>query len=106
MTKKVTYNGIELSLPANDPTVVIVLDYLENVVFHLEEGLDKVRGEFQLSLNVDFSANRLPKYSISTIGTTNNGINEKVAKILERTNQGKYERITGSVKVDLLVKDK
>ena len=106
MTKKVTYNGIELSLTANDPTVVIVLDYLENVVFRLEEGLDKVRGEFHLSLYVDFSANRPPKYSISAIGTTNNGINGKVAKILERTIEGKYKHITGSVKVDFLVKDK
>jgi hypothetical protein len=106
MTKKVTFNGIEMSLSEYDASVASLLDYLEKVVGRLEDGLDKVDGKFHLSINVDFSPNNPPIPSISSNSSTNNQTNEKVAKILERTAEVENNHVLGSIKVNLLVEDK
>ena len=105
MKKKVTYNGIEVSLPANDAAVILILKYLEKVVARLEEGLDLGSGMFHLSLQVIFSPGTLPKHKITSQDKTPKLI-ENTARLLKRSIQGDYDRVAGSVKVDFLLKDK
>ena len=103
MKKKVTYNGIEVSLPANDAAVILFLKYLEKVVARLEEGLDLGSGMFHLSLQVIFSPGTLPKYKIASQDKT---LKENITKLLKKPIDGDYDRVAGSVKVNFLVEDK
>jgi len=105
MKKKVTYDGIEMSLPANDAAVILILKYLEKIVARLEEGLNLESGMFQLSLQVTFSPGTLPKYEISSQEKTPKVI-ENTAKLLKRSINGDYDRVAGSVKVNFLVEDR
>jgi hypothetical protein len=106
MKKKVTYNGIEVSLPANDAAMIVILKYLEKVVARLEEGLNLESGMFHLSLQVTFSPGTLPKHKITSQDKTPKGIKENTARLLKRSIEGDYDRIAGSVKVNFLVEDK
>jgi translation initiation factor 2 alpha subunit (eIF-2alpha) len=106
MTKKVIFNGIELSLPKYNASALTIFDYLENIVTHLENGLGKEDGNFQLSINVDFSTTKPPKHKIHSNGTTKKQTKEKVAKILEGTADETYSQVSGSVRVNLLVEDR
>jgi|RhiMetdeSRZDD1v2_1073273.scaffolds.fasta_scaffold82326_3 translation initiation factor 2 alpha subunit (eIF-2alpha) len=106
MTKKVTFNGIELSLPKYDADAITLFDYLENVVSHLEQELGDEDENFQLSINVDFSTSRPPKHKISANGSTKKKTKEKVARILEKTMDKENSGVAGSVKVNLLVEDR
>ena len=106
MKKKVTYNGIEISLPANDAAVSLVLKHLEKVVARLEDGLDLKSGIYHLSLQVTFSPGTLPKYEITSQDKTPKVITENTAKLLKRSIKGDYDRVAGSVKVNFLVEDK
>jgi len=105
MKKKVTYNRIKISLPANDAAVILILKYLEKVVARLEEGLDLESGMFHLSLQVIFSPGTSPKHKITSQGNTPKVI-ENTARLLKRSIKGDYDRVAGSVKVDFLLKDK
>jgi hypothetical protein len=106
MSKKVILNGIELALPKYDDSAVTLFDYLENVVSHLEEGLSDDDGNFQLSINVDFSASKMPKHTIYANGSTKKKTKDKVARILNRTAEKDGNHVSGSVRVNLLVEDK
>jgi len=106
MTKKVIFNGIELSLPRYNASAVTIFDYLENIVTDLEDGLSDDDGSFQLSINVDFSTTNPPKHKIYSNGTTKKRTKDKVAKILERTVENENNRVSGSVRVNLLVEDR
>jgi translation initiation factor 2 alpha subunit (eIF-2alpha) len=106
MTKKVIFNGIELSLPKYNASAVTIFDYLENVVTDLEGGLSEADGNFQLSINVDFSTTKPPKHKIHSNGTTRKQTKDKVARILERTTDHENSRVSGSVRVNLLVEDR
>ena len=106
ITKKVTINGIELNFPKYDASAVTLFDYLDHVVSHFEEELGEDDGNFQISINVDFSTSKPPKHEIFSNGTTKKRTKQKVAKILERTIKGEYNHMSGSVKVNLRVEDK
>ena len=106
MTKKVTFNGIELSLPKYDDTAITLFDYLEEVATHLEDELGDDDGSFQLSIDVDFSTNQHPKHRIYSNGSTRKRTKEKVARILEKTIDGKNNHVSGSVRVKLMVEDR
>jgi hypothetical protein len=106
MTKRVTFNGIELFLPKYDGTALTIFDYLDKVIAHLEKGLDTNDGSFQISLNVDFSTDTPPKHTIHANRSTNKKTKDKVAKILKQAIDGVYNHVSGSVKVNLLVEDK
>lgn len=106
MTKRVSYNGIEMSASSYDASAASMLDYLEKVVGRLEDGLDKVDGKFSLSINVDFSPNHPPTSHVSTSGATNARAAERAAQIVERTTEVEKSRVSGSVKVNLQVDDK
>lgn len=106
MTKRVIFNGIELSLPKYNTSAVTIFDYLENVVTDLEGELGEEDGNFQLSINVDFSTTKPPKHKIYSNGSTKKRTKDKVARILERTTDHENSRVSGSVRVNLLVEDR
>ena len=106
MSKKVIFNGIELSLPKYNASATTIFDYLENIQTHLEKGLGDDDGNFELSINVDFSASEPPKHKIHSNGSTNKKTKEKVARILESSLDGEDNHVSGSVRVNLLVEDK
>jgi len=106
MTKKVTLNGIELSLPKYDATSETVFDYLDDVVTKLEKGLDKNDANFKMSINVDFEADKPPKHRIHANGGTSKETKEKVASILKQSATNGDNRVAGSVKVNFIVADK
>ena len=105
MTKKVVFNGIELSLPKYNASALAIFDHLENIVTDLEGGLNEDDGNFQLSINVDFSKTRPPRHKIYSNGTTRKQTEDKVARILDKTTDNENSRVSGSARVNLLVED-
>jgi hypothetical protein len=106
MNKKIILNGIELSLPKYDSTAATLFDYLEDVVTNLEEELSDDDGNFQLSIDVDFSISKPPSHSILSSDATKTSTENKIAKALNSSNSGKFNQFSGSVKVNLQVKDR
>ena len=106
MSKKVTFNGIELSLPKYDKRALTIFDYLDKIIAKLESGLDKSDGNFQLSINVDFAADKPPKHKILDDGKMPKKSKEKVSKILKKAAEKEQEHAAGSMKVNLVVGDK
>jgi len=106
MNKKITINGIELSLPKYNASAVTLFDYLDDVVTNLEEELGKDDGNFKISIDVDFSTNKPPKHKIHSNRSTTARTKEKVARILKRTKSGKDDSVSGSVRVNLQVEDR
>ena len=106
MTKRVNFNGIELSLPKYNTSAVTIFDYLENVVTDLEGELGEEDGSFQLSINVDFSTTKPPKHKIYSNRSTKKRTKDKVARVLERITDHENSRVSGSVRVNLLVEDR
>ena len=106
MSKKVTLNGIELSLPKYDKNVLSIFDYLDKIIARLESGLDKNDENFQMAINMDFTADQPPKHSILDEGTTAKKSKEIVSEILTKTADTEQEHAEGSVKVNLVVDDK
>ena len=106
MNKKISLNGIELSLPKYDATAVTLFDYLEDIVTTLEEELSEDDGNFQISIDVDFSTSKPPRHNVHSSETTNAATEEKIAKALKSSNPAKFDQVSGSVKVNLQVKDK
>jgi hypothetical protein len=106
MKKKVIFNGIELSLPKLNGSTVTIFDYLDKVVTNLEDELGDDDGNFQLSIDVDFSAHKHPKHTIQSNGSTPKKTKSKVAKILEKTADDEDSSVSGTVRVNLLVGDR
>ncbi|HAV76773.1 MAG TPA: hypothetical protein DCX53_05395 [Anaerolineae bacterium] len=106
MTKRVTFNGIELKQSRYDTSTVSIFDYLEKMIIRLEKGLNKKDENFQLSINVDFAGKNRPRHKIYGNGSTRQSTKEKVAKILSNTIPRDYSHVAGSVKVNLLVQDR
>jgi len=106
MTKKVTFNGIELSQAKYDKTTLTIFDYLDKIKSRLENELDKKDEEFQLSINVDLASNRPPKHNIYGNDSTPKSTIEKVARILKNTNAKDYIHMAGSVKANFLVENR
>lgn len=95
-----------MSLPKYNSSAVTLFDFLEDVVTDLENGLGKDDGNFKISINVDFSTNKSPKYKIYSNGTTGKRTKEKVAKILNRSKNSRTDKVSGSVRVNLQVEDR
>ncbi|HAV78096.1 MAG TPA: hypothetical protein DCX53_12170 [Anaerolineae bacterium] len=106
MYKKITLNGIELSLPKYDATAVTLFDYLDDIITSLEEELSDDDGNFLLSIDVDFSTNNPPRHNVLSSETTNAATEKKIAKALNNSSSGKFDQVSGSVKVNLQVKDR
>lgn len=106
MNKKITLNGIELSLPIYDNTAVTLFDYLEDVITNLEKELSDEDENFQLSIDVDFSTSNPPRHNILSSGTTKATTKKKITTALNSSSSDKFNKVSGSVKVNLQVKDR
>jgi hypothetical protein len=51
-------------LPKYDASAVTLFDYLDDIVKDLEKGLSDEDGNFKISIDVDFSTSKPPKYKI------------------------------------------
>ena len=106
MNKKIILNGIELSLPKYDASAVTLFDYLDDVVKDLEKELSEEDGSFKISIDVDFSTSKPPKYKIHPNGKTSKGTKEKVSRILQDVQKDGTETVSGSVRVNLKIEDR
>ena len=106
MNKKVTLNGIELSLPKYNASAITLFDYLDGVVKDLEKGLSDEDGSFKISIDVDFLANKLPKHKVHSHRKTSKETKEKVSQILEKAKKDGMESVSGSVRVNLQIEDR
>ena len=106
MNKKITLNGIELSLPKYNATAVTLFDYLDDVVTNLEKGLGKDDGNFKISIDVNFSTNKPPKHKIYSNSSTNKRTKEKVSRILKKARAKGTDTVSGTVRVNLQVEDR
>ena len=106
MTKKVTFNGIEILQSKYDKSALSIFDYLDMIKKRLEKGLSKTGENLQFSVNVDFASDKSPKYKIHSNGSTTKKTKEKIARILKKQGDNDYSHVTGSVKVNFLVEDR
>ena len=106
MAKKVTFNGIELSIPKYDKKALSIFDYLDKIISRLESGLKKSDGNFELSINVDFAEDKPPRPKIVDDGTSTKKSKQKVSKILKEAAEKDNDHASGSVRVNLVVDDK
>jgi hypothetical protein len=106
MTKKVTFNGIELSQSKYDKSTLTIFDFLDNLKNRLEMGLDQIDDDFQLLINVDFTSNNPPRHKIYGNASTTKKTEEKVARILKNSRARDYRHVAGSVQVRLLVENR
>lgn len=106
MNKKIILNGIELSLPKYNASAVTLFDYLDEVVTDLEKGLSEEDGNFNISIDVDFSTSQPPKHKIHSNGKTSEQTKEKVSQILNKTKTGGVDSVSGSVRVNLQIEDR
>jgi len=106
MAKKVTFNGIELSMPKYDKKALSIFDYLDKIISKLESGLNKSDGNFEMSISMDFTEDKPPRHKIVDDGRTTKKSKEKVSKILNKAAEKESDHTVGSVKVNLVVNDK
>jgi hypothetical protein len=106
MSKKVVFNGIEILTNEDDSSARSLLDIVENVINRLESDLDRGDENFQLFINMNFAPDRPIKHSFSATSLSRNGTREKVMKILEKSTHSRRNKLTGTLKVGLQVKDR
>ena len=106
MSKKVVFNGIEILTNEDDSSAKSLLGIVETVIDHLESDLDRVDENFHLLINMNFAPNHPTKHSFSVTSLSNNGTREKVMRILSQATSSRENKIAGTVKVDLQVKDR
>lgn len=106
MSKKVVFNGIEILTNEDDSSAKSLLGIVESVIDRLESDLDRVDENFHLFINMSFSPNHPTHHSFSVTSLSNNGTRAKVMKILEKTTNSRGNKIAGTVRVDLQVKDR
>ena len=106
MKKRIILNGIELSLPKYDASAITLFDYLDEVITNLEEKLSEKDGNFNISIDVDFSTSKPLKHKIYSNGNTSKSTKDKVSRILKKTQKGETDIVTGSVRVNLQIEDR
>jgi len=106
MTKKVFFNGIEISQSRYDQTTLSIFDYLDMIKSRFERGLSKEDEIAKFSVDIDFSSYRSPKHRINANGSTTKKTEEKIAHILNIKANNAYSHVVGSVKVNFLVEDR
>ena len=105
MSKKVIFNGIEILTNEGDSSARSLLGIVESVIDHLESDLGQADENFHLFINMDFAPNHPTQHSFSLTSLSNNGTRGKVMKILEKSTNSHVNKISGTVRVDLQVKD-
>ena len=105
MSKKVIFNGIEISTSEDDQSASSLLGYVENIISQLESDLESGDENFNMSIDTNFSPNKSTKYNITIDGITNQETREKVVKILQKSTDTKGGKISGTLKVDFQIRD-
>ena len=105
MSKKVVFSGIEIFASEDDQSATSLLGFVEAIISRLESNLDSTDENFNMSINTNFSPNKSTKYSISINGITNRKTRDKVVKILQKSTETNGGAVSGTLKVDLQVKD-
>ena len=106
MSKKVALNGIEILTNEDDSSALSLLAMVEAVIEQLESDLDQVDENFHVFIDMDFVPNHRTKHKLSLINMSNGETRGKVLKILRKTTNSHINKITGTVRVDLQVKDR
>jgi hypothetical protein len=106
MTRKVLFNGIEISQTKYDRTTLSIFDYLEKIKNLLEKGLKKEDKIAQFSVKVDFSPNTSPKHKIYANGSTTSKTKEKISSLLKKNANNDFSPVSGSAKVNFMVQDR
>ena len=105
MGKKVVCNGIEIFTNESDSSARSLLGVVESLIEFLETDLERVDENFYLFINMEFAPNRPTKHSFSLTSFSNNKTREKVMKILEKSANSQENNISGTMRVDLEVRD-
>ncbi len=105
MSKKVVFNGIEIFASEDDQSAQSLLGFVENIITRLETSLNGTDGNFNISIDTNFFPNKATKYNIIINGNMDQKTRDKVMKILQKSAETKDARITGSIKVDLQIRD-
>ena len=105
MSKKVVFNGIEIFASEDDQSAQSLLGFVENIITRLEASLDGTDENFNISIDTNFFPNKATKYNITINGIMNQKTRDKVMKILQKSTETKDAKITGSIKVDLQIRD-
>ena len=105
MSKKVVFNGIELSTSKDDVSTKSFFDFTGEVIDLLETELDNADENFNLNINTEFAYNKLPKLNVSVNGLTDQKTRGKIMKILERASNALIGRVAGTVNISLLIED-
>lgn len=106
MSQKVIFNGIEISQPKYDSSILSIFDYLDRIRTLLERGLSKEDKNSQFSVNVDFASNTSPRYKVHANGSTKKKTKEKIVHILDKKVDNDFSYVAGWVKVNFLVEDR
>lgn len=106
MSKKVIFNGIEISTSEDDISAKSFFDFTEEVISLLESHLDGSDSNFNLSINTEFFLNRKPKHNIYISGLKNQRTKEKVVNILQRTAGMLQGHASGTARVNLQINDR
>ena len=105
MSKKVIFNGIEISATEDDQSASSLLWYVESIITQLESNLDSGEENFDMSIKTNFSPDKSTIYAISIEGITNRETRDKVVKILQKSTEVKGGKISGTLKVDFQIRD-
>lgn len=105
MSKKVIFNGIEIFASEDDRSAQSLLGFVENIIARLEASLDGTDENFNISIDTNFFPNKATKYNITINGVMDQKTRDKVMKILQKSTETKDAKITGSIKVDLQIRD-
>jgi len=105
MSKKVALNGIEILTNESDSSALSLLAMVETVIAQLESDLDQMDENFHMFINMDFVPDHRTKHKLSLINLSNNGTRGKVLKILRKSTNSYKNKISGTVRMDLQVKD-
>ena len=106
MTKRVSYNGIEISSEAYEASTADIFDYLEKLTGSIEKRLHKNDANCNLSINLEFSPGKLTRSSIYSHSSAGKGTVTHVTQALKsvRRKSGN-NHFSGKAKINLQVHD-
>jgi hypothetical protein len=105
MTKKVSFNEIEILTGEGDSSARRLLGMVESVIDRLRSDLGPADENFRVSIDMQVAPNRPIRNSVSIRSFSNHGAKGKVMKILEKSTGPHSANVSGTVRVDLQVED-
>ena len=105
MTKRVSFNGIEISAEAYNASAAGIFDYLETLAEQLENRLPTTDDNCNLAINLEFSPGKAPASGIKPNTFTNKKTVTHVKRALKSIRKSGNNHLSGNVKVNLEVRD-